>query len=81
MSDHRIMNTIDSRRYRPRTHVADTVDVSRPRASLSLHVDSMLQVARRMRSTAGGWLRDLGSSTQLGPDAERVLGRATGART
>ena len=76
-----IMNTYESRLRRPRINVADTVGASRQWPAVSLHVDSVLAVARRTRWAADGWLRDLGSASHLGRDAEQVLGRATGART
>jgi hypothetical protein len=75
------MNTIDSRFSRPSTPIPDTVDLSRRWPSLSLIVDSVLGVARWIVVRAGWWIRDLGSSTQLGPDPEQVAGRQTGART
>jgi hypothetical protein len=78
--DHRAMDTIDPR-FRPTTPVADTVDVARRWPSLSLIVDSVQGIAGWMLVSAGGWVRDVGSSTQLGPDPEQVTGRATGART
>lgn len=79
--DHRIMNTLDARFRRPRTHVTDTVDDSRQWPQLSLVVDRFLGVIRWMLAAAGAWIRDLGSSTQLGPDPEQVTGRRTGVRT
>jgi len=79
--DHHDMNTIDPRLRRPRTHVADTVDYSRRWPSLSLVVDSFLRVVRWMLAAPSQWIRDLGSSTHLGPDPEQVIGRRTGVRT
>ena len=79
--DHRIMNTIDPRLRSPQPHVAEAVGPSRQWPSLSLIVDFVLGVARWVLVSAGGRIRDIGSSTQLGPDPEQVTGRATGART
>jgi hypothetical protein len=75
------MNTIDPRFCRPTTQAADTVDPSRRWPSLSLIVQFVQGVAGWMLASPGGWIRDLGTSIQLGPDPERVTGRATGART
>ena len=63
----------------------DFAAIDRPmmlvRGSLSPVVDSFLGVVRSMLRAAGRWIRDLGSSIQLGPDNEQVTGRETGART
>lgn len=75
------MNTIDPRSRPSTTQVADPVDLAHRQPSLSLIVDSVQGHAGWMLATAGGWIRDLGSSTQLGPDPEQATGRATGART
>jgi len=48
---------------------------------LSLVVDSFLRVVRWMLAAPSRWIRDLGSSTHLGPDPEQVIGRRTGVRT
>jgi hypothetical protein len=75
------MNSNDTRLRLRGAHAADSIDYSGRWPSLALLADAILGAAGAMRAGVAGWLRDLGSSTQLGPDAEQVIGRTTGART